>query len=182
MQLSRKALNARWAWTSLAALVALAVLVWLDAILRAKTGYGAGDLQGVRGAWGVRVIMDHWAAPPDSALAGFVLGFDYLFMPLYAAALYFGAIAARERFAPRPGRAHRILEFLAVAPVAGALCDACENGLQIFMLTHGPNPALTLLAVEATTVKFVGVFVGLVLSLAAAVGFFFKRKEEEAEK
>jgi len=182
MQLSRKALNARWAWTSAAALAALAVLAWLDTALRAKTGYGTADLQGVRGAWGVRVIMDHWVAPPDSALAGFALGFDYLFMPLYAAALYFGAIAARERFAPKPGMARRILEFLAVAPVAAALCDACENGLQMVMLTHGPNPAFALLAVEATTVKFVGIAVGLVLSLAAAAGYFFKRKEEEAEK
>jgi len=182
MQLSRKALNARWAWTSAAAVAVLAVLISLDAVLRDKTGYGTADLQGVRGAWGVRVILDHWASPPDSALAGFALGLDYLFMPLYASALYFGAIASRERFAPKPSRTRRILEFLAVAPIAGALCDACENGLQLIMLTHGPNSALALLTVEATAVKYVGIFVGLALSLAAAVGFFFGRKEEEAEK
>jgi hypothetical protein len=179
MQLSRKALNARWAWTSAAAIAALVVLNLADASLKAKTGYGAADLQGVPTNWGIRSIMDHWTSPPDSALAGFGLGFDYLFMPLYAAALYYGAIVARERFAPKPGRARRILALMAMAPVAGALFDACENGLQMVMLTHGPNQTLATLTVEATTAKFAGIFVGLVLTLAAVVGLFLRQKAEE---
>jgi hypothetical protein len=180
MQLSRKALNARWAWTSAAAVAALAVLWLTDTILKARTGYGAVDLQNVPTDWGIRSIMDRWTSPPDSALAGFGLGFDYLFMPLYAAALFFGAIVARERFAPKPGRMRRILAALAMAPVAGALFDACENGLQMIMLTVGPSQTLAMLAAEATTAKFVGVFVGLALALAAVVGLFVKRKEEGA--
>ena len=177
MQLSRKALNARWAWTSAAAVAALAVLWLTDTILKARTGYGAVDLQNVPTDWGIRSIMDRWTSPPDSALAGFGLGFDYLFMPLYAAALYFGAIAARERFAPQPGRIRRILSALAIAPVAGALFDACENTLQMIMLASGPSQTLATLAAEATAAKYAGVLVGLALSLAAAAGMFVKKKE-----
>jgi hypothetical protein len=177
MQLSRKTLNARWAWTSAAAVAALAVLGLTDTILKAKTGYGAVDLQNVPTGSGIRWIMDHWTSPPDSALAGFGLGFDYLFMPLYAAALFYGAIEARERYARGPGRMWRILSALAIAPVAGALFDACENGLQMIMLTVGPSQTLATLAAEATTVKFAGVFIGLALTLAAVVGLFVKKKE-----
>jgi len=179
MQLSRAALNGRWAWTSAAAVGALAVLSGLDTVLRARTGYGASDLQNVPTGWGIRVIMDHWTALPDAALAGFALGFDYLFMPLYGAALYFGSIAARERFAPRPGRLNRIMAIMAMAPVAGALFDACENGLQIFMLAHGPTDMLAQLALRATFAKFTGVFIGLVLSFAAAAGLFMTAKKKD---
>jgi hypothetical protein len=182
MQLSRKALNARWAWTSAAAFAALVVLSLIDTVLKAKSGYGAADLQNVPTDWGIRSIMDRWTSPPTSVLAGFGLGFDYLFMPLYAAALYYGAIVARERFAPQPGRLRRILAAAAMAPVAGALFDACENGLQMVMLTQGPNQVLATLAAEATTAKFAGIAAGLALSLAAVVGLFVKRKEEEGTK
>lgn len=182
MQLSRKALNARWAWTSAAAFAALAVLYLTDTILKAKTGYGAVDLQNVPTGWGIRSVMDRWTSPPDSALAGFGLGFDYLFMPLYGAALFFGAIAARERFAPMPGRMRRILSALAIAPVAGALFDACENALQMIMLTNGPSQTLATLAAEATTAKFAGILIGLALTLAAVIGLFVKRKKEEGKK
>jgi hypothetical protein len=182
MQLSRKALNARWAWTSAAAFAALVVLSLTDALLKAKSGYGAADLQNVPTDWGIRSIMDHWTSPPNSALAGFGLGFDYLFMALYGAALFYGAIAARERFAPQPGRMRRILAALAIAPVAGALFDACENGLQMAMLTNGPSQVLATLAAEATAAKFVGIAVGLALTLAAVVAMFVKRKEEEGTK
>jgi hypothetical protein len=182
MQLSRKALNARWAWTSAAALAALAVLSLIDTFLKAKSGYGAVDLQNVPTDWGIRSIMDHWTSPPNSTLAGFGLGFDYLFMALYGAALFYGAIAARERFAPQPGRMRRILAALAMAPVAGALFDACENALQMIMLTNGPSRVLAALAAEATAAKFAGILVGLALTLAAVVGMFVKRKEEEGKK
>ena len=180
MQLSRKTLNARWAWTSAAAFAALVVLSLIDTVLKAKSGFGAADLQNVPTDWGIRLIMDRWTSPPASVLAGFGLGFDYLFMPLYGAALFYGGIAARERFAPGLGRLRRILAALAIAPVAGALFDACENGLQMVMLTQGPNQVLATLAMEATTAKFAGILIGLALSLAAVVGMFVKRKEKEA--
>jgi hypothetical protein len=170
MQLSRKALNARWAWTSAAAIAALVVLNFADTMLKSRTGYGTVDMQGVGTGWGIRVIADHWASPPDATLAGFGLGFDYLFMPLYGAALYFGSIVARERFAPKPGIRRRIMALLAMAPVVAALFDACENTLEIMMLTGTPTDALAGLALQATAAKYVGVLIGLLLSLTALVG------------
>lgn len=178
MQLTRKALNARWAWTSGAAIAALVALNLLDTILKVRTGYGVADLQGVTTGWGLRVIIDHWTSPPNAALAGFGLGFDYLFMPLYAAALYYGGIIATERFAPRPGHRHRIMTFLAAAPIAGALFDACENALQLYMLMHSPNDTMAILAAEATTAKFAGVVIGLVMTILALLGMLVKRKDE----
>ena len=186
MQLSRKALNARWAWTSAAAVAALLALNFAEMILKARTGYGTVDMQGVSTGWGIRLIADHWTSPPASALAGFNLGFDYLFMPLYGASLYFGSIVARERFAPKPGAWRRIMALLAMAPVAAALCDACENGLEIAMLVSGPTDLLAGLALQATAAKYAGVLIGLLLSLAALVSLFLaavkkpKPKDETA--
>ncbi len=57
--------------------------------------------------------------------------------------------------------------------------DACENGLQIFMLAHGPSDMLAQLALRATFAKFTGVFIGLVLSLAAAAGLFMTAKKKD---
>jgi len=176
MQFSRKALNARWAWSTAAAFVLLLALNLIDTALRARTGYGTADLQGVGTAWGIRVIADHWTSPPDAVLAGFGLGLDYLFMPLYGAALFFGSLAALDRFAPQPGQWRRVMTLLALAPVGGAICDAMENTLELIMLTRGPSETLTAFALEATAAKYVGIAVGLLLTLAALVGKLRKRK------
>ncbi len=115
MQFSRKALNARWAWTSGMAIVLLLVLNLLDGALKAKTGFGTVSLQGIGSGWSIRLIVDHWTSPPDAVLAGFLLGFDFLLIPLYGAALFFGSLAAIDRFAPKSGRLQRILALLALA-------------------------------------------------------------------
>ena len=181
MQLSRKALNARWAWTAGAAFAVLAALNLLEGVLRARTGFGTVDLQFVSSGWGIRVIMDHWVRPPDSVLAGFSLGLDFLFMPLYGAALFFGAIVALDRFAPRPGRLRRIMTLLAFAPVAAAICDAIENALELAMLNGGPTDALARLALEATAAKYAGIAIGLALSVAGLVGLYWKGSAKGAD-
>lgn len=178
MQLSRKSLNARWAWTTVAAFVLLAALNMIEGALKARTAYGTVDLQGVGTGWSIRVIMDHWTSPPDSVLAGFSLGLDFLFIPLYGAALFFGSIAAMDRFAPRPGRLRRIMTLFAFAPVAAAICDAVENSLELVMLTAGPTDALARLALEATAAKYVGVAIGLILAIAGLVGRYVKRPRQ----
>jgi len=175
MQLSRKALNARWLWTSAAAIVLLVVLNLLDAVLKAKTGYGTTDLQGVSTGWGIRVVVDHWTSPPDAVLAGFLLGLDYLFIPLYGAALFFGSLAALDRFAPQPGRLNRIMSLLALAPIGAAICDALENSFELYMLTHASTDMMASLALEATAAKYLGILIGVVLTLAALAGRIWKR-------
>jgi len=176
MQLSRKALNTRWALTGGAAIVLLAVLCLLDSVLKAKTGFDTFALQGIGSGWGIRVIVDHWLSPPDAVLAGFLLGLDFLFIPLYGAALFFGALAAIDRFAPPGGRLRRIMTLLALAPIGAAICDAIENMLQLYMLTHASTDMMASVALEATAAKWVGVAIGLVLTLAALAGRIIKKK------
>jgi hypothetical protein len=176
MQLSRKALNARWAWTTGAAIVLLVVLNLLDSVLRARTGYGTVSLQGVGTGWGIRSIADHWTSPPDAVLAGFALGLDFLFISLYGAALFFGSIAALDCYAPRPGRLRRIMTLLALAPIGAAICDVIENSLELFMLQRAATDTMASIALEATAGKYVGVLIGIVLSLAALAGRFIKPK------
>ena len=176
MQLSRKVLNARWLWTSAAAIVLGVVLVLLDLGLQAKTGYRTFDLQGVGSGWGIRTIVDHWTSPPDAVLAGFLLGLDYLFSPLYGAALFFGSLAALDRFAPQPGRLNRIMSLLALAPIGAAICDGLENTFELYMLTHASTDMMASLALEATAAKYLGILIGLVLTLAALAGRFMKKK------
>jgi hypothetical protein len=175
MQLSRKTLTARWAWTTVAAIVLFAILYLLDMALKAKTGYGTASLQGIGSGWGIRVIVDHWTSPPDAVMAGFLLGLDFLFIPLYGAALFFGSLAAIERFAPRPGKLQRIMSRLALAPIGAAICDAIENVLQLYMLTHASTNTMASFALEATAAKWLGVAIGVLLSLAALVGRIVKR-------
>jgi hypothetical protein len=176
MQLSRKALNARWAWTTAAAIAVLVVLNLVDSELKARTGYGTVSMQGVDTGWGIRVIADHWTSPPDAVLAGFALGLDYLFMPLYGAALFFGSLAALDRFAPAPGRLRRIMTLLALAPIGAAICDAIENSLELLMLMRAATDTLASIALEATAAKYLGILIGVVLSLAALVGRLWKRR------
>ncbi len=176
MQLSRKALNARWAWTTGAAIVLLVVLNLLDSVLKSRTGFGTASLQGIGRGWDIRSIADHWTSPPDAVLAGFTLGLDFLFIPLYGAALFFGSIAALDRYAPQPGRVRRIMTLLALAPIGAAICDVIENSLELLMLQRAATDTMASVALEATAGKYLGVLIGVLLSLAALAGRFIKPK------
>jgi hypothetical protein len=154
----------------------LVVLNLLDGVLKAKTGFGTVSLQGVGSGWSIRLIVDHWTSPPDAVLAGFLLGLDFLFIPLYGAALFFGSLAAIDRFAPKAGPLQRILALLALAPIGAAICDALENGFELYMLTHASTDLMASLALEATAAKYLGIVIGLVLTLAALAGRIIKKK------
>ncbi len=91
-----------WVWTTLLAIVAFAILAITDQTLKAQTGFGTVDLQSASSALGFKRVFAAWIARPHAAAAGFGLGFDYLFMPLYAMSFYFSAILEREAFAPKP--------------------------------------------------------------------------------
>jgi len=178
-----KILLLRWQWTTLLAIAAFAVLYSLDTGLKAATGAGTVDLQTAQTAMDYKRILAAWIARPHAATAGFSLGFDYLFMPLYGFAFYYSGIIAREAFAPSKGLARRFLNYLALVPLAGAVADAIENALEFSMVISGPTDGTAQLAFTASSAKMVCFYVGLVL-LAVAVAGFFKlrapRKEEDA--
>lgn len=176
MQISRKALGPRWAWTTILAVLLFAVIYLLDSSLRADTGFGTADMQFVRSGYGLRTIADRWLAPTDAVQVGFVFGLDFLFIVAYGTALTFGAIAALDRFAPRPGLWRKIMTRLALAPIGAAICDAAENVLQLWMLVHTPTNVLASYALEATAAKWLGIAIGVTLSVAALIGRWVPRR------
>ena len=100
-------------------------------------------------------------------------------MPLYAAAFFYSGIVAAEGLAPRPGTVRRIIMALIWVPVVGAVADACENALQLFMLFHGITDTLVGASAIASRVKNVALFVGLVLFLGALMARFQRRARQD---
>jgi hypothetical protein len=172
-------LTLRWAWTSAAAIAVFAVLATLDLKLKAHSGFGTVDLQKVATADGFTRIAGAWIARSDALPAGFNLGFDYLFMPLYGFAFYYGALIARDAFA-RAGIFRRLFTLLAAIPLAGAIFDAVENGLETLMLANGPTDQLAALAYAATGAKMICFFIGLALWLLGIIGLFRRKKPTAA--
>ena len=169
--MSLKLLLRRWLWLVLAALAAFAVLYWLDQKLKAETGFGTVDLQGLPTGLDYKRVFAAWIDRPHAVAAGFNLGFDYLFMLLYGLAFYYSAIVAREAFAPKRGTPRRVLSYLAIVPVLGAVADAAENAFQFWMLNTGASDALAEAAARATAVKDVCFVVGLLLLAASVPGY-----------
>ena len=73
------------------------------------------------------------------------------------------------------------MSLLALAPIAGAICDGLENAFELVMLNLGPTDALARLALEATAAKYVGVLIGLLLSIAGFVGLYLKKAAKAAD-
>jgi hypothetical protein len=172
-----------WIWTTLLAVAAFIVLAVLERRLRAATGFGTLDLQGAATAMDYKRAFAAWIAREHSATAGFSLGFDYLFMPLYAMSFYFSAILAREAFAPKRSLARRVIDYLGFLPLVGALADAVENALEFSMMTGGATDGSAYAAFVASNIKLTCFYVGLVLLLAGIAGAIklrMPKKEEDA--
>ncbi len=177
-----KTLLRRWEWLTLLAIGAFAVLSFLDIGLKSATGYGTVDLQSAQTAADFKRIFFAWIVQKHAATAAFSLGFDYLFMLLYGLAFFYSAIIAREAFLAKKGLPRRLMNYLALIPLAGALADAVENALEFSMLVDGANDTMAALAFRASTAKTICFTVGLVLLAAALAGFFKLRapKKDEA--
>jgi hypothetical protein len=179
MRITKAALERRWIITTGLAVAAFAVLALLDVRLRSLSGVGTVDLQGYTQAWQYRAAAFAWAPAGHGLLAGLALGFDYLFMPLYAACFFYSGIIAREAFAPRPSPPRRILTLLAAVPIAGALLDAAENALELWILLGNASDPLPFIASIISSAKMVAVYAGLVLlagAILALVQDYQKRK------
>lgn len=170
----------RWAWTTLLAVLCLGVLAALDLKLKGESGHGVVDLQKVWTAGAAQDIIAAWSSPRRGAMAGFGLGFDYLFMPLYGFAFYYGTLAAREAFAGNSRLLRRLFNFAAAIPLAGALADAVENALEFQMVMNGATSPIALYAYTATTAKFVCFYIGLGFTLLGLLGLLFRRGKKEA--
>ncbi len=168
MRITKAALNGRWALSTALAVAVFAILAMLDVNLRTLSGFAATDLQGFALGVQYRLVSQAWTPAPLALRAGFALGLDYLFMPLYAASFFYSGIIAREAFAPRPSRLRRLLTLVAAVPIAGAVLDAIENGLELWMLLGNFSDPLARIAFTISNAKMMAIYAGLVL-LAGAI-------------
>lgn len=178
MRISKASLLSRWAWSTGLAVCVFAVLWVLDLRLKALAGVGTADIQAFSAAAQFRAAFWAWAPQPYAVRAGFNLGFDFLLMPLYAMSFFYSGIIAAEAFAPKPGRLRRIILLAAMMPLAGALCDAAENIIQIVMLLTGADDAMARLAFGISTAKTIALTVGGVLLAAALAARFAARRKD----
>jgi hypothetical protein len=180
MRITKQALVRRWTLSTLAATIVFAALAWSDWRLKALSGVGTADLQGFNTAVQYHWAFLHWPAR-YAVRAGFNWGLDYLFMPLYAAAFFYSGILTREAFAPRPGRFRRILTLLCAVPIAGAVLDAIENGLEMEQMLSGPTDDLARLAFTVSNAKWMAVYTGLILLVGAAMATLAERRQKRAK-
>ena len=108
-------------------------------------------------------MIDSWDANAQLYMA-FGLGFDYLFMPVYALALSLGLLLAGSR---KTGFYHALTAWLGWGAFAAALFDVIENYALWKELIHGVSSPLPEIAAFCATVKFVLLIVGLVAALSS---------------
>jgi len=175
MRIAKATLNRKWLAATLLAALAYAILASLDMRLKALSGAGTADLQGFTSAAQFEAAFHAWGVKAYLSRAGFNLGFDYLFMPLYAASLFYSGVIVMEAFTLRGSSLRRILSMAAIAPVVAAGLDALENALHLTMLWSGPSDALARTASTLSTAKWAGIAIGLLL----LAGAFFARLMEQ---
>ena len=177
MRITKQLLVRRWAISTLLTLLVFAVLAALDLRLEALAGFGTADLQRFSTPQQYNAAFMVW--PSIYAVrAGFNWGLDYLLMPLYAVCFFYSAIIAREAFAPANSRFHRIVTMLAAVPVAGAMLDAFENALQLFMMLSGATDGLARIALTVSNAKWMALTLGLVMLLGAVLAQVQERQKK----
>jgi len=168
MRISRNTLHRNWLWSTLAAVLAAGVLGALDTQLKLLSGAGTADLQDFATAGQFEAAFHVWGVHAWLSRAGFNLGFDYLFMPLYALSFFYSGVVVLDTFALRAGLLRRLLGMALLAPVLAAGLDAVENALELTMLWNGPTDGLAAIAHTVSTAKWVGIVIGFAL-LAGAI-------------
>lgn len=101
--------------------------------------------------------------------AAFGLGFDYLFMPVYALALSLGLLLVG---AEKPKAYHTLTSWLGCGVFVAAGFDAIENYALWLILNGEVSAALPPIAGMCATIKFILLIAGLVTAVA---GIFIKK-------
>lgn len=134
----------------------------LDPPLRTPLSSGIVSLALARTPEAAQAILTGWDARAR-LFAAFGLGFDFLFMPLYATALSAGLLLAGERLPRRPAATASLLGWGAYL---AAGCDALEN-LALFSLLTGAAGLQASIAFTCAVLKFGLLFAGLAFALTA---------------
>jgi hypothetical protein len=158
--------SARKAFFILFLLLALACLALFQFVLDPplRTALAPLGIVSFELAWTVdtvRAIIGSWDYA-TKVYASFGLGFDFLFMLVYAFALGLGTLMASNRMGRRFANTGKLLGW---GVVLAALLDATENILLFTIMTKGNYPPYALFASLAATFKFLLLFVAIIFSL-----------------
>jgi hypothetical protein len=178
MRISRATLDRGWIWATGAGVIAYAILTALDMQLKTLTGVSTANLEGLASAAQFRLAFHAWAPEPYAARAGFILGFAYLVMPLYALSFFFSGVIVAERFTPGKSRFRRWVMLAALVAAVGGLLDAGLRGLELVMLMGGADDFFAELAARLSNAKTVAMLVGFALLLGAVVARFQAQKKQ----
>ncbi len=147
-------------WLFATALVAAVLLTTGDPLRNAVVTAGVFTLELNFGA--LPAMIASYDAETRHLL-GFQLGFDYLFMPLYAQGLCLGLARARAvRGLPVGGALHALLWAIWLA----AVCDAVENAALMLACLGPATPTQGWVATVFAGVKFAILACGLLVWLA----------------
>lgn len=179
MRISRASLNRGWVWATGSGVIAYAALTLLDSELKSRTGVSTADLEGLASAAQFRLAFHAWTPEPYAARAGFLLGFAYLVMPLYALSFFFSGVIVAERFTPGKNPFRRWVLLAAMVAPVGALLDAGLKAVELAMLVGGADDSFARMAASLAQGKMVAVTVGFILLLGALLTRFEACKKKE---
>jgi hypothetical protein len=150
-----------------AAIALFVVLSLLDEPLRSTDEGGTVSLEVAGSVDRAQEITDAWRAQGVVDDGAFIDGLDFLFAPLYAAALAGGCVAAAAVFRRRGNRGLARLG-IAVAWVATAVTvfDWTENIALAVVLLDEPTSPWPAVALVAAILKFAGTWAALLYGLA----------------
>lgn len=117
-------------------------------------------------------IITSWDATAQ-LYAAFGLGFDFLFMPLYATAIALGVLLAAGR---HPGRFASVGVWMGWSAFAAALFDAAENVCLFNLLLGNDGANYADMAATYATVKFGLILLGIGYALA---GWIWRRADKQ---
>src|SRR5579863_9563005 len=178
MRISKTALNRGWIWATASGVIVYAILTLLDLELRSLTGVSTANLESLSGALQYRLAFHAWAPEPYAARAGFLLGFAYLAMPLYALSFFFSGVIVAEHFTPGKNRFRRWVLLAAMVAPVGALLDAGLKGVELAMFWGGADDTFARIAAGLANAKTAAMAVGFALLLGALAARFAARKSK----
>lgn len=159
-----------------AALTLFIVLTVLDAPLRATDEGGTVPLEVAGSTERAKEIKEAWRAEGLLDDGAFIDGLDFLYAPLYAAALAGACVAAAGTFRRlgREGlaRAGIVIAWLATA---AAVFDWIENIALAAVLLDEPASPWPAVALAASIPKFAGTTVALLYGLAGGLAALARR-------
>jgi hypothetical protein len=121
-------------------------------------------------------IINAWDTQ-DRIRAGFSLGLDYLYMPVYSTLIALACVWGAGVLASRQWRATGLV--LGWGLWAAALFDAVENAMLTVVLLGSVAEPYPQVAQECAILKFILIFLGLAFVVVAAVAWLVRKAKPE---